>query len=240
MAAWDKIIICCCSERGWILPENIRLLCASAKASGIAIELHADFCRAAAEHPEILRKLSGSGQILIGGCLNRAMKSIFAAAGASFPSKFLDLRSAVLTMEKLRELELEPVDKADAEIALPAAEPGWKAWFPVIDRERCVNCGKCLDFCLFGVYEFDAEKRVQAANPANCKNNCPACARVCPREAVIFPKYKDPPVNGAEVNEKATREENPFNARGGDDLYKLLAERKKLARKLFRDKDAEK
>lgn len=240
MAAWDKIIICCCSERGWIIPENIRLLCASAKASGIAIELHADFCRTAAEHPEMLRKLSGSGQILIGGCLNRAMKSIFAAAGASLPSNFLDLRSAVLTMEKLRELGLEPVDKADAEIALPAAEPGWKAWFPVIDRERCVNCGKCLDFCLFGVYEFDAEKRVQAANPANCKNNCPACARVCPREAVIFPKYKDPPVNGAEVDEKATREENPFNARGGDDLYKLLAERKKLARKLFRDKDAEK
>ena len=240
MAAWDKIIICCCADRGWIVPENIRCLCASARASGIAIELHADLCRTVAEHPEILRKLAGSGQILIGGCLNRAMKSIFTAAGASLPAEFIDLRSAVLTPEKLRKLGLEPVEKADADIELPAAEPGWKAWFPVIDRERCINCGKCLDFCLFGVYEFDAGKRVQVVNPANCKNNCPACARVCPRAAVIFPKYKDPPVNGAEVDEKAPKENNFFDAGGGDDLYKLLAERKKLARKLFRDKEPEK
>jgi NAD-dependent dihydropyrimidine dehydrogenase PreA subunit len=238
MAAWDKIIICCCAERGWVIPENIKLLCASAKASGVAIELHADFCRTAAEHPEILRKIAESGDALIGGCLNRAMKSIFTAAGSSLPSKFLDLRSAVLTPEKLLELGLEPVEKADTEIELPAADPGWKAWFPVIDRERCVNCGKCLDFCLFGVYEFDAEKRVQVVNPANCKNNCPACARVCPCEAVIFPKYKDPPVNGAEVGGKTSRGDNVFDAKAGDDLYKMLAERKKIARKLFRDKDA--
>ncbi len=237
MAAWDKIIICCCAGRGWTVPENIKRLCVAARASGIAIELHADFCRTAAEHPEILRKIAQSGNVLIGGCLNRAMKAVFTAAGAALPD-FLDLRSAVLTPEKLRELGLEPVETADAEIELPAAEPGWQAWFPVIDRERCVNCGKCLDFCLFGVYEFDAEKHVQVANPANCKNNCPACARVCPRHAVIFPKYKDAPVNGVEVDEKAPQGDSSFDAKNVDDLYKMLAERKKLDRKLFRDKDA--
>jgi len=45
---------------------------------------------------------------------------------------------------------------------------------------------------------------------------------------------------GMKVDEKAPKENNFFDAGGGDDLYKLLAERKKLARKLFRDKEPEK
>jgi MinD superfamily P-loop ATPase len=65
----------------------------------------------------------------------------------------------------------------------------------VIDRGRCTQCRKCLSFCLFSVYEF-ADGEVRVARPANCKNNCPACARVCPARAIIFPKCKDSPING--------------------------------------------
>jgi len=235
MPSWNKIVICCCAGRGWVIPENIKFLCASAKASGIKVELHADFCRIAAEHPEMLREMAESGHVLIGGCLSRAMKAIFTAAGTSLPPTFLDLRSTRLTPEKLRELGIEPVEAAGSEPELPVAGAGWSAWFPVIDRERCINCGKCLDFCLFGVYDFNAEKQVCVVNPANCKNNCPACARVCPRQAVIFPKYDSAPINGGEIDES---KQNSGIDKADVDLYKKLAERKKLARKLFRDKDS--
>jgi NAD-dependent dihydropyrimidine dehydrogenase PreA subunit len=77
--------------------------------------------------------------------------------------------------------------------------PGkWIPWFPVIDRGRCNECGKCLSFCLFGVYEAEG-RRVRVARPESCKTNCPACARVCPRCAIIFPKHKEAPIDGSPV-----------------------------------------
>ena len=77
-----------------------------------------------------------------------------------------------------------------------AATMAWKPWFPVIDYDRCTNCMQCLSFCLFGVYGVDGEKRIEVRNNDNCKTNCPACSRVCPEAAIMFPKYKSGPING--------------------------------------------
>ena len=72
-----------------------------------------------------------------------------------------------------------------------AAQHGvWKPWFPVIDYDRCTNCMQCLSFCLFGVYGVDEQQRIQVQNNDHCKTNCPACSRVCPEAAIMFPKYK--------------------------------------------------
>ncbi len=71
-------------------------------------------------------------------------------------------------------------------------------WYPVMDGSRCTNCGNCLQFCIFNVYEYDAEHRVTATNPENCKPGCPACSRVCPNSAISFPLYsKDESIAGA-------------------------------------------
>jgi NAD-dependent dihydropyrimidine dehydrogenase PreA subunit len=68
----------------------------------------------------------------------------------------------------------------------------------VIDGSRCVQCQHCLQFCLFGVYELDAEGKVQVRNPDQCKPGCPACSRVCPHSAIMFPLYeKDDAIAGA-------------------------------------------
>jgi heterodisulfide reductase subunit A-like polyferredoxin len=64
------------------------------------------------------------------------------------------------------------------------------AWYPVIDRSFCTDCGKCFKFCLFGVYSF-GEKHLKVVNPLACKNNCPACGRNCPTSAIIFPRLKE-------------------------------------------------
>ena len=71
-------------------------------------------------------------------------------------------------------------------------------WYPVLDRDLCVQCGQCLQFCVFSVYTRDAAGRVTASNPDACKPGCPACSRICPQGAIIFPLYaKDPAIAGA-------------------------------------------
>ena len=71
----------------------------------------------------------------------------------------------------------------------------------MIDRSRCIDCGKCHDFCLFGVYAHEG-KQTRVIAPDHCKNNCPACARICPERAIIFPKYGKSPINGGLEDEE--------------------------------------
>ncbi|MGC9319054.1 MAG: ATP-binding protein, partial [Armatimonadota bacterium] len=70
-------------------------------------------------------------------------------------------------------------------------------WYPVIDRSRCTSCGHCLQFCLFGVYERDGAGQIVATSPDACKPGCPACARVCPQGAIMFPLCDEPAIAGA-------------------------------------------
>ncbi|MBY0525841.1 MAG: ferredoxin family protein [Gemmataceae bacterium] len=77
-------------------------------------------------------------------------------------------------------------------------QPG-RRWYPVIDYSRCTNCMECIDFCLFGVYGVDKLDRILVENQDNCKRGCPACSRVCPEQAIIFPDYKTPAIAGAPV-----------------------------------------
>jgi len=80
-----------------------------------------------------------------------------------------------------------------------AAPPAARRWYPVIDYSRCTNCMQCLDFCLFGVYGVDGGERILVESQDNCKKGCPACSRVCPEQAIMFPEYKTPAIAGAPV-----------------------------------------
>lgn len=77
-------------------------------------------------------------------------------------------------------------------------EPG-RRWYPVIDYSRCTNCMECIDFCLFGVYGVDKAETIIVEQPDNCRKGCPACSRVCPENAIIFPQHKTPTIAGAPV-----------------------------------------
>jgi hypothetical protein len=74
-----------------------------------------------------------------------------------------------------------------------------RRWYPVIDYSRCTNCMECIDFCLFGVYGVNSLGRLEVENQDNCKRGCPACSRVCPEQAIMFPDYKTPAIAGAPV-----------------------------------------
>ncbi len=75
-----------------------------------------------------------------------------------------------------------------------------RRWYPVIDYSRCTNCMECIDFCLFGVYGVDRAETILVEQPDNCRKGCPACSRVCPENAIIFPQHKTPAIAGAPVD----------------------------------------
>jgi Pyruvate/2-oxoacid:ferredoxin oxidoreductase delta subunit len=119
----------------------------------------------------------------------------------------------------------------------------WKPWFPVIDYQRCTNCMQCLSFCLFDVYGVSATGKIRVQNQSNCKTECPACSRVCPEVAIMFPKYRHGPINGDEVNTDDVRREAmkvDISALLGGDVYALLRDRSARAKSRFsKERDEE-
>jgi len=124
-------------------------------------------------------------------------------------------------------------------------QPGgaWKPWFPVIDYQRCTNCMQCLSFCLFDVYGVSADSKIKVQNQSNCKTECPACSRVCPEVAIMFPKYRHSPINGDVVSADDVRREAmkvDISALLGGDVYAALRDRSAKAKSRFskeRDED---
>lgn len=105
------------------------------------------------------------------------------------------------------EQQRERYERPQNDTALGPAEPETKLvrieeaagrrWYPVIDFSRCTNCMECIDFCLFGVYGVDKAETILVEQPDNCRKGCPACSRVCPENAIVFPQHKTPAISGA-------------------------------------------
>ncbi|MEN6400657.1 MAG: hypothetical protein ABFD94_01830, partial [Armatimonadia bacterium] len=93
---------------------------------------------------------------------------------------------------------IEPAAEAPESRRPGVEQAARERWYPVVDGTECTNCQHCLQFCLFGVYEQDAGGQVCVTNPDSCKAGCPACSRVCPQGAIMFPLYaQDPAIAGA-------------------------------------------
>jgi Pyruvate/2-oxoacid:ferredoxin oxidoreductase delta subunit len=135
----------------------------------------------------------------------------------------------------------ERIGSLTRELEQPAAG-GWKPWFPVIDYTRCTNCMQCLSFCLFDVYGVK-DGKIQVQNQDHCKTDCPACSRVCPEVAIMFPKYRHGPINGDVVSADDIRREAmkvDISALLGGDIYAQLRDRSAKAKSRFskeRDED---
>ena len=71
-----------------------------------------------------------------------------------------------------------------------------------LDTERCMNCGRCIENCSYGVYRKEGDKIV--VNSRNCVA-CHRCIAFCPRDAIsIYEKptdYRSHPVWTREVRE---------------------------------------
>ncbi|MBM4142790.1 MAG: ferredoxin family protein [Lentisphaerae bacterium] len=194
-----------------------------------------DLCALAAARDPRLREWAAAENLTVIACYPRAVRRLFAYAGAPLAAgaTLLNMRDGQAAHIAAR----LPPPRADAAppapLAVPPGKDDWVPWFPVIDQDRCRNCKQCLNFCVFGVYDLSPEGLVRVAQPRNCKNNCPACARICPAAAIIFPKCPDAPINGAEPPAAPGAEAAPAPAAPGslpaDELDALLAKRRARA-----------
>ena len=211
-----RVTICACASRSFISKDRVAEVSSVMKNEGYDVIVIADLCRKVMEKsPDMPEIASG----IIMACHSRAVISHMDCLGIEagqienirenseeevlmrFGLSYSDTKHSAEKTAFLKQIEEFPV------------ENGTDAWYPVLDKKRCVECGKCHDFCLFGVYTIE-NKRVKVAQPQNCKNNCPACARMCPSKAIIFPKYEKSPINGG------TAEEEIFNPEDMDKMYR--------------------
>jgi len=219
-----KITICACASRTFINKEKVAQIAVAAKQGGMDVEIVSDLCELCEVYDKKVHEIAHT---TIVACHARAVKSLMAFAGEP-DCKSIDLRSQSQE-DVLRALGIEAapsaaIDDWRKQIASFPSKPGEDAWYPTLDKDVCAECGKCFEFCPFGVYEM-VNDRVTVVHPQQCKNNCPACARQCPVSAIIFPKYDRSPINGGEeMQERAVRLDS--KELYGEVLRKKLIERK--------------
>ena len=223
----SQITICACASRSFIDKGKVAVIAASLENSGYNVSIEPDLCKKVIlKSPDMADIASG----VIIACHPRALRSHFSWLGLGINRTF-DLRCSsneeILDQFQIAYKETEDIPGKGLvfeKIKSFPVEEGTDAWNPVLDKERCTECGKCHDFCLFGVYTIE-NKKVRVTQPQNCKNNCPACARMCPNKAIIFPKYEKSPINGG-VDEEETFDPTEMDKMYRERLRMRLQQRK--------------
>jgi NAD-dependent dihydropyrimidine dehydrogenase PreA subunit len=238
-----RMLICRCTERQLLAPEALAATAAAARADGYEVLEVSDLCQLCATRDPALLEWVGEGELSVAACHPRAIRWLLHQAGIppATPS-LIDLRTPINSPLSPPN---PPINQQPSTINSPLpltpdpchlpADPHWS---PVIDYDRCTACKQCLSFCPFGVYSLSPAGDVAVTTPGNCKNNCPACARICPQMAIIFPKFKQGPISGEPVREEdVARVQAVLSEQAGGDLHELLAKRKLRAayRKLERE-----
>jgi NAD-dependent dihydropyrimidine dehydrogenase PreA subunit len=203
MAQSSNILICRCAHCHKIPGAVCDRIMQGLRKAGIPFQSVHDLCGAAAAANGTLAQWAAMERLHVVACYPRAVRWLFSRAGAPLKNDVRLLNAASDDADAI--VASLTADAAPSHDGTSHEEPHdeWIPWFPVIDYDRCVNCKQCLNFCLFGVYGLTPDGRVQVVNPRGCKTYCPACARVCPERAIIFPKYEKSPINGDEVDANA-------------------------------------
>lgn len=236
-----KIIFCSCGGE-IISGERLKSIKAKLYQSNADITEISDICRLSVIGIDELKAIfSEENEHLIIGCYSRTMKLLLGRLMVNFEELTIQYLNFVeLTNEQLYH-EIEGFcanSQQENTMREIITSDEWPSWFPVIDYSRCTACGQCADFCLFGVYE-KTEERVSVLYPQGCKNNCPACARICPHTAIIFPKYKHGgAISGSvEIDEMAEQKRQAMDIETilGGDIYSALEQRKLKRQSIIRN-----
>ncbi|HEX2395527.1 MAG TPA: hypothetical protein VHI78_09275 [Bacteroidales bacterium] len=242
-ATANKKHIVYCNCGGERIPAGIKeAVKSSLLNAGVSHTEYRDLCGLAALQKDLISEMFQPGtDYLVVGCYKRTMDLLFSQAACKPQSAItghinLVESSAAEAAEKI--VSFCNGNSGISENKQIVETSGWPSWYPLIDVARCTNCGQCADFCLFGVYE-KPDNQVTVVNPRGCKNNCPACARICPSAAIIFPKYMHGGAIGGsdEIDEKEEQQRQARDIENilGDDLYEALERRKARRRSIIRE-----
>ena len=200
-----------------------------------------DLCGCAVDRKEDIRELFiPENEYLIIACYPRGVKLLLETCGIdhlSLKLNYLNFRelSNIQIFNSIQSFFAVITDSNSSSKLKYDCE--WPSWYPVIDYSRCNSCGQCSDFCLFGVYQ-KIDNKVVVVNPKGCKFNCPACARICPQIAIIFPKYEHGgAISGSEtIDEMAEqqRQNHDIDTILGGNIYKALEMRKAKRQSIIR------
>lgn len=67
-------------------------------------------------------------------------------------------------------------------------------WYPTIDYEKCVTCGKCVEYChmkVFETQEDEGKQKTIVSTPNGCVVTCTGCDTICPTRAIKHPSKKE-------------------------------------------------
>jgi Pyruvate/2-oxoacid:ferredoxin oxidoreductase delta subunit len=238
-----KIIFCNCGSDK-ISRERLQSIENDLNNANINITKISDLCAVSALNAGKLKGVFRENEeYLIIGCNTRSLKLLLEKAHIEtgkqslrfinfFESDDEDVRKEISSFsiqgDYTNQAQVEEIENST----------GWHSWYPLIDYSRCTECGQCADFCLFGVYE-KTEGKVSVINPRGCKNNCPACARICPQTAIVFPKYKQGgAIGGSDVIDEISeqiRQAEDINSILDGDIYSALEQRRKKRRSIIID-----
>lgn len=223
------ILFCACAYSDVIPVSRKASVLARLRGEAAGVRVVADLCGCAARRDPLLAEAAAAPALRIAACHPRAVRGLFAWAGVPLdPARvhFINMREG-----DDRGAPTELAEAADWPRVDRASD--WIPWFPVIDRARCQACRQCLEFCLFGVYTTGEQGRIEVTHPSHCKTNCPACARLCPDAAIMFPKYTAAPIDGADITDEAAVRANARALAEGD-LRAALEQRRARRRTLLK------
>lgn len=61
-----------------------------------------------------------------------------------------------------------------------------KTWYPVINYEKCTQCGTCVNKCKHGVFNQEKAPRPVVVKPEGCVQGCKGCGNLCPNGAIEY------------------------------------------------------
>lgn len=235
-----KVIFCNCGA-DFIAADRLKSISEFLERGGNPFAEISDLCGCSVDRKSETRDLMQSADdVLMIACYPRAVKLLLENCG-------IDPENLKFNFLNFRELNNQQIESAV--IAFFEGETGtgdhklfrnttdWPSWYPVIDYTRCNTCGQCADFCLFGVYE-KRDNKVVVVHPKGCKNNCPACGRICPQTAIVFPKYEhDGAIAGADTIDEIAEHQRQSQDIGtilGSNIYKALEMRKAKRQSIIR------
>jgi NAD-dependent dihydropyrimidine dehydrogenase PreA subunit len=238
-----KIIFCSCgSER--VNKDKLKSIENNLIDLNIDLIKISDLCGVSVKNLDTLRSIFPvNNEYLIIACHSRTIRLLLDKAG-------IDTKESTFKFVNFFESDIEEIKRetdsfkngvnklTKASFEEISSSTEWVSWYPLIDYARCTSCGQCTDFCLFGVYD-KSDGRVNVVNPEGCKNNCPACARICPQTAIVFPKYlPGGAIGGSDVTDEIAeqkRQAEDVNTLLNGDIYNALEKRKQKRRSIIRE-----